>query len=296
MRVWLSVSPLPLDGLSEFAVQAEGLGIFGIAIADHTSIPVELSSRHPEQRREVPVLSKDMVFPNPLVVASYLGSVAMQLRFTTHVLVTPTRHPILLAREVATTAALLGGRLDIGVGLGWVREEYEALGLRYAERGSRLDEMVPLLRRLWTGEPVEHRGQHFSFDALSVRPSPGRPIEILVGGQSEAALRRARKLGDGWVGGMCDMQTLRRAVHRLAVEDGKVRTGAEKGCREGFVVRTAISGQVTQEVVHEIDQLGVRDFIVMPWQLSPEATTVSALSAALPGFLQRTGLGRHAAA
>jgi probable F420-dependent oxidoreductase len=287
VKVWLSVSPLPLDGLAQLALRAEEVGVFGLAVGEHTSVPADVGSQHHGSHApEVPQLDPQMEFPNPFVLASYLGSIAKRLHFSTHILVAPTRHPLLLAKEVATTAALLGGRLDLGVGLGYLREEYEAVGIPFPERAGRLDEMLPLLRALWTGEVVKHEGKYFSLDSVSIRPLPPARIAILVGGESSAALQRAVQFGDGWVGGICRLEVLENVAPRLAAARAH-RDSGTGDFRENFVIRTAVRGRIDRQLVRQLDQVGVEELVVMPWQVTPGPLTATAVMQALPGFVER---------
>lgn len=286
MDLWLVLPFLPTGRLRELAVLAEELGLAGVAVGDHVCVPADVSSIYPYSGKtaELPVGTE---FPDPLVLAASLGGATTRLRFMTYVLLVPLRHPVLLAKEIATTAVLTDGRLDLGVGVGWLREEFDALDVPFERRGSRMDESLPLLRALWSGEPVEHRGTHFSWDALAVHPVPPAPVQVFVGGYSEAALRRAARLGDGWVAVNPDVDQLHELLGRL--DDLRREAGRAD---EPFEIRTGLKGRVTPERLQGLQKLGVAAFFASPWQLDDSRTwiydvTVERVADALPGFVER---------
>jgi alkanesulfonate monooxygenase SsuD/methylene tetrahydromethanopterin reductase-like flavin-dependent oxidoreductase (luciferase family) len=122
-----------------------------------------------------------------------------------------------VAKVVSTVSVLSGGRVSLGAGLGWLREEYEQLGREFRTRGKRLDEMIEVLRKVWAGGMVEHHGAYYDFDPLQLSPSPRLAIPIYVGGASEPALRRAATRADGWLGSGNTPEELETILSRLAV-------------------------------------------------------------------------------
>jgi probable F420-dependent oxidoreductase len=138
-------------------------------------------------------------FHDPLTAFAYLAGVTRRIGFATGVLVLPQRQTALVARQAADVDLLSGGRLRLGVGVGWNPVEYEALGQPFARRGARLDEQIPLLRRLWTGEPLDFTGAFDRIDRAALNPAPRQAIPIWCGGGSEAAFGRAARLADGFV-------------------------------------------------------------------------------------------------
>jgi probable F420-dependent oxidoreductase len=266
MRPWLSIPFLPTARLAEVARAAEASGVTGLALSDHLCVPPTIDSDYPyaaDGRAELPL---DSEFPDPLVLAAALGVATTRLRLMTSVLVAPVRPPLLLAKEVATAAALTGGRVDLGVGVGWMKEEFDAIGVPFAERGSRLDETLGILRRLWTGELVSHEGRHFQFEALAMNPVPPVPVCILVGGHSEPALRRAARFGDGWVGSNPSVEELKLIVSRLH----EVLRSADR--TDEFEIRTGFRGRLTPERLRTLRHLGVTDLLLSPWQIEPSAS------------------------
>lgn len=161
--------------------------------------------------------------PDPLVAMAFAAGRTTRLKFGTSVMVLPGRNPMLLAKELATLDRLSSGRLLPAFGLGQVDPaEQQAFGIAREERAARFDEMLPLLRRFWTEDSVDHDGRFFSYDAARVRPIPvQRPIEIWFGGRAPSELRRAGRLGDGWLPSFCtpdDVATGRAEIERVAAE------------------------------------------------------------------------------
>lgn len=161
--------------------------------------------------------------PDPLVAMSYAAARTERLKFGTSVMVLPGRNPMLLAEELATLDRLSGGRLLPAFGLGQVDPaEQQAFGVERSERARRFDEMLPLLRRFWTEDAVDHDGEFFHFEAAQVRPKPvQRPIEIWFGGRAPSELRRIGRLGEGWLPSFCtvdDVAAGRAEIERVAAE------------------------------------------------------------------------------
>ncbi|MBN9109400.1 MAG: TIGR03619 family F420-dependent LLM class oxidoreductase [Pseudonocardia sp.] len=270
MKVWLSLPFLQPAGLRELTVAAEECGVSGLALSDHPCVPMDFSSPYPYGRGKPAVLPPETQLPDPLIVAAALTAATSRVRLMTAVLIAPLRHPVMLAKEVATVSALGAGRFDLGVGVGWLREEFEALGRKdFSRRGAVLDEMLDLLPHLWTGHPVAHAGQHFSFDAIAVNPTPAAPVPLFVGGTSDAALRRCAKHADGWVG-------VNHTAEELAAILGRLREEREKAgtADRPFEVRTGLRGRVTTERVRALRDLGVDAFLLAPWQVGPRRESV----------------------
>jgi alkanesulfonate monooxygenase SsuD/methylene tetrahydromethanopterin reductase-like flavin-dependent oxidoreductase (luciferase family) len=215
------------------------------------------------------------------VAIAALAGATTSVRFMTAVLIAPLRHPVFLAKEAATASAMSGGRLDLGVGVGWLREEFEAVGLStFDDRGRVTDEMLPLLRRLWTGGPVAHAGPSFEFEELTVNPKAD--VAIFVGGHSAPALRRAAGLGDGWVGVNPGVEELASIVATLRAATGD----------RPFEIRSGIKGTLTAERVGAVRAMGVDSLLLAPWQIGERRESVfdqplDALIEALPATVER---------
>jgi probable F420-dependent oxidoreductase len=177
----------------EFAVAAlqavEAMGFESVWVGEHAAIPVAPTTRFPGGS-DFPY-SRDVAIPSPLPWIAHAAAVTATVRLGTQVLVLPHYNPVLLAKEAATVDRLAGGRLLLGVGLGWWPEEAEAVGYPFGQRSARAEEAIAILRAVWTGE---------SFRGVKVLPKPVQSggVPILVGGTSRAAAQRAGRLGDGW--------------------------------------------------------------------------------------------------
>ena len=200
MKFWQVVSFSEPEQLIEIARAAEEAGFAGVLLSDHLFFPGKLESRYPYSADGKPMFDGAMPFPEPFVAIAAMAAATARLRFGTMVYILPLRHPLEVAKAVGTAAVLSGGRVLLGTGAGWIREEYAALGVDFASRGRRYDEMIEVLRKAWSGRMVEHRGAHFDLGSFQMSPAPATPVPIAIGGTSDVALRRAARLGDGWIG------------------------------------------------------------------------------------------------
>ena len=211
----------------EFARAAEEAGYDALSVADHVVMPREYISLHPDQPggRLPAHYSPERNLLEPLTLLAFAASVTERIRLGTAVLVLPMRNPVLHAKVIASIDQLAGGgRLYLGAGIGWCREEFEVLSTSFARRGARIEEQIALMRALWGGEPVDHHGEFYEVDGWTSRPAPEQPIPIWLGGASEASFRRAGRLGDGWFAGIYRLPTFRedvQAVKRAAEEAGR---------------------------------------------------------------------------
>jgi probable F420-dependent oxidoreductase len=208
--------------LFRFATAAEELGYEHVLMYDHVVGAVHGVERTPPQP-ERSYDEKD-TFYDPLIAFAYLAAVTRRIELVTGILILPQRQTVLVARQAADVDLLSGGRLRLGVGIGYNPVEYHALGERWTSRGRRLDEQIPYLRLLWSGEPVTFTGEFDQIDRAAVYPPPARPIPIWLGGSSEAAFRRAAKLGDGFIFGYGMRHEAVRAwrrVQELLDEEGR---------------------------------------------------------------------------
>lgn len=194
---------------------AEDAGFSFLTISDHVAVTEDVFVEY-----QTP-------FYDPLIALAYLAASTERVRLGTSVLVLPYRHPLLTARSAANIDRLSGGRLFLGIGVGWAREEFEALGVGFAARGRRSDEYLDVMRRCWAEEKVSHDGEFCSFKDVHTGPLPVRPggIPIWVGGESEVAIRRTVWRGDVWhplrpVAGWLEREGL-PALTRAAAEHGR---------------------------------------------------------------------------
>ncbi|HYV60080.1 MAG TPA: TIGR03619 family F420-dependent LLM class oxidoreductase, partial [Acidimicrobiia bacterium] len=195
------------------------------------------------------------------------------------------RHPFTSARSVQTLDLLSGGRVEFGIGASWLEEEWRAVGLDFASRGRRVDEALAVCKRLWTESEVAHDGEFFRFDAVAFEPKPVQQPwpPILIGGESQPALRRAARSGDGWIGMGHTFESAATQIERLQ----ELRREHD---RDTASFQICLGGPVTSAGdVRRWEELGVTRLIVSPWRRSPDAVDGMRRFADLVGLEPRTG-------
>ena len=199
------------DGVVRMARAIEQIGYDHIDMFDHVVMGFPIDGRPPgPYNPSMPILEA-------LMTLSHIAAVTARVTLGTEVLVLPQRQPTLVAKQVSTLDTLSGGRVRLGVGVGWQESEYDALGEDFHTRGARMDEAIRMLRAYWTDPRVDFDGKHYHLTAMAMEPKPpqGR-IPIWVGGNSEAALRRVGQLGDGWLASRISEATdARRAIDAI---------------------------------------------------------------------------------
>ncbi len=185
----------------ELAQAAEAAGFDSIWTVEHVVVPHGYQSRYPySPTGRMGSGLEDYPIPDPLIWLAYVASATRAIKLGTAILILPQRNPVVTAKALATLDHLAGGgRVLLGIGVGWLAEEFATLGVPFEDRGPRTDEYVAAMRALWSQECASFRGRFVSFDQVFCRPlPPGRRIPIIVGGDTPAAARRAGRLGDGY--------------------------------------------------------------------------------------------------
>ncbi|MCU1603387.1 MAG: Luciferase-like monooxygenase [Frankiales bacterium] len=247
------------DWMSAWARHVEACGFESVVVVEHTVVMRDYTSTYPYDPSGRMGLSPDMDVPDPLDLLAFLAARTSTLGLATGVLVLPNHHPVPLAKRVATVDALSGGRVRLCVGMGWMQEELEACGAPFHERGRRGDEQLQVLRKLWTGEPVDHEGEFFSFRGAACRPAR-RQVPIHIGGHSAAAARRAGRYGDGLQPLGISGEGLREAVdvmHRAAEDAGRDPSLLQLSL--GHLV-----GRVDSEKAGKLEALGATRVVLDP--------------------------------
>jgi probable F420-dependent oxidoreductase len=248
---------------------AEEAGYHSMVIPDSICYPRHADSVYPYSPDGTREFLEGKPFVEPFSLIPFLGAVTSRIRFTTFVVKMPIRNPVLLAKQATSTAVLTGNRLVLGVGTSPWREDYDVLGVDWASRGRRMDESIAILRGLAGGGYFEHHGRCFDLPPVQIAPVPTEPIPVLIGGHSDAALRRAARLGDGWMHGGGDPADLPRLLGRLA----DFRREAERAARP-FEVHVISADAYTAGGVGRLEEQGVTDVIIgfrWPYTVGPDA-------------------------
>ncbi len=180
---------------------AEDLGFSSVWLFDHIVTPVGIQTAYPYSAEGKYGLKPEDPYYEAVTVMAYLAAATSRVTIGANVLVPTLRHPLLLAKQLASVDRLSGGRVVVGVGAGWLREEFDALQVPFERRGTRLEEHIQVMRNLWENTVAAHDGPSYPHAALGLSPTPhaeGGRIPIIIGGHSDRALRRVARIGDGW--------------------------------------------------------------------------------------------------
>ena len=213
------------DAAASFARAAEEAGFESIWTVEHVVVPSDYGSAYPYSPSGKMPGADDMPIPDPLIWLAYVAAATSRINLATGILIVPQRNPVVLAKELATLDHLSAGRMLLGIGVGWLEEEFDAIGVPFAERGKRTDEYVAAMRALWTEDKASYHGDFVNFDDCIMRPRPTNgSIPVHVGGHTDIAARRAGRLGDGYFPGKGSHEELARVfdiVRTTAREHGR---------------------------------------------------------------------------
>jgi len=207
------------DHLLALAPVAESAGFDSVAVPESVFFPAEVSADYPYSPDGKRFWPAETPFTDPLVAIAAMAAVTSRLAFVTNVVKAPLRHPLLLAKQVSSLAAMFEGRLRLGLGSSWIPEEFAWTGTDMRTRGKRLDEIIDVVSLVCGGGGprfVEYHGDHYDFGPLMVAPAPTTGVPLLVGGHSAPALRRAARVGDGWISVQSTTDELRPVLAELA--------------------------------------------------------------------------------
>jgi probable F420-dependent oxidoreductase len=250
---WLNLGFLPFEQLVPLAQAAERAGLTGVSLPDHLVFPEQRDSAYPYSADGSVTWPGEAPWPDPWVAIAAMAQATTHLQLGTGVQILPLREPLALAKAISTAWHLCGERVWCGFGAGWLKEEFDAAGIDFKQRGPRMNEMLKILPRLWSGEPTEFRGAHFEFDALRMSPAaPGIPI--LIGGNTRAAMWRALR-HDGWIGAYTTLEEARTMLAGL-------RALREEGGRVDRDFRVWLTGaRPDAAATEELSSLGVDAFV-----------------------------------
>lgn len=249
-------------GASVMAEAAEQSGFESVWTVEHVVVPRDYSSAYPYSRDGKMPGGGEFDIPDPLIWLSWLAARTTTLKLATGILILPQRNPVVLAKEVATLDALSGGRMLLGIGIGWLEEEFDILGVPFADRARRTEEYVEAMRALWSQDLPTFSGETVSFTDAFCRPRPvDGSVPVIVGGHSPAAARRAGRIGDGFFPAKGDLPALL----------GEMRTAAEQAGRDPDAIEVTYSGaavigggEAGLDEVGRLADMGVSRLLVPP--------------------------------
>lgn len=264
MKVGLAfASSIAIDGdrALQLCRAAEAAGFESVWGGEHVILPDVIESRYPYTADGKIPAEPDTPIPDPLIWLAFAAAAAPTLRLGTCILIVPQRNPLILAKELATLDRLSNGRVELGLGVGWLKEEFDALGVPWERRGARNDEYIAAMRALWAGPHAEFHGEFVDFPKVTCSPRPvNGSIPILVGGDTDVAINRAARLADGYFPGEGDPQRLGALIERL-------HAAAERAGRDPAEIRvTANFGAQLADPVAGVEQLAALgvDRIMVP--------------------------------
>ena len=244
------------DTALEICQIAEKVGFESVWGGEHVIFPSSIESKYPYTSDGKVPATKDTMIHDPLIWLAYVAAIAPTLRLGTCILILPQRNPLIAAKEIASLDRISGGRLDLGIGVGWLREEFDALGVPFEARGARTDEYLAALRVLWSESEAEFHGEFVDFDPVYCQPKPAQqPIPILVGGHSNRAAQRAGELGDVFFPAERPVETL-ISLHSLAKEF------AEKAGRDPAKIELWTSSNGDSSHLDQLVEAGVSQVMV----------------------------------
>lgn len=299
MKYWIPLFFEPIEQLQELAVAVEECGFDGVALMDHLTLPVGYEALHTMESGQdfYRNLGERGYFYDALVTVPALAAVTTTLRFTTWVYVLGMRHPVPVAKQVATAAILSGYRFAFGVGVGWLKEEIEACGFDYHTRGRRVDEMLTIMNDFWDDGYCEFHGEFFDIPPTTMFPVPEQRIPVWVGGDVDASVRRA-VANDGYL----PMWSYEDSLGRI----GKALEGARGRSSDApeFEVMAAAPRRPFQDVdpatIEEMAERGVTSLFLAGWPMDATAEspvnsgTVAEKRAHLERLAEQLGLAARA--
>jgi len=244
---------------------ADQTGFESLWVVEHVVIPKNYQSPYPYNPSGKIPGPDEVPINDPIVALGFAAAVSKRIKLATGIIILPQRHPLYVAKEFASLDVLSGGRMILGVGSGWLKEEFDALGIDFATRGKRTDEAIEAIRALWRENPTNYHGYHFNFGPVASFPKPVQPggIPIHIGGHSPAAVRRAAKYGSGFFPAIGEPE-------KLAELFAMLRKECERSGRRTADIELSCLGKARPETVKTYADLGVSRVITTPPALDRE--------------------------
>ena len=257
-----AVDPEAAVSLAQIAEEA---GFESLWTVEHVVVPAGYESQYPYSKSGKMPGGEESPIPDPLIWLTWVAAATQRIRLATGVMILPQRNPVVLAKELATLDLLSRGRVTFGVGIGWLREEFDAIGVPFEERAARTEETIAALRVLWTEAEPTFSGRFTSFEKAKLYPKPaqaGGP-PIVIGGHSVAAARRAGRLGDGFFPARGDLSTLGDLLDEM-------RAAAKDAGRDADAIEVTTGGAIDLDGVKRYAEAGVHRLVVPPFGQSAE--------------------------
>lgn len=261
------------ENMVRMAEKAEQVGLESMWTFEHVIVPMDYQSRYPYHESGKFPAAPDTTFIDPLIALSHLAAVSKTLRLGTGINIVPQTNPLLLAKQAASLDHLSGGRLMLGVGVGWLAEEYAAMGTPFERRGARMDDILTAMKKVWSGDVVEHRSEFLDWSGFKSYPLPVQKprIPLIIGGTTPAAIRRVVAHGDGWI-------TV-GSPEELAAPSGLLREQAAAAGREMAsieITSTWIYVKEGPDSLKKYEDLGATR-LVIPWQALGDKDPIAGL-------------------
>jgi probable F420-dependent oxidoreductase len=245
------------DAATALASIAEQNGFESLWTVEHVVVPSGYRSTYPYDPSGRMPGPEESPIPDPLIWLTWVAAASGTLRLGTGILILPERNPVVLAKEVATLDVLSGGRVTLGVGVGWLEEEFTAIGVPFAARGARTDDYIGALRALWRDDESSYHGRFVDFERVKSYPKPAQPggVPIAIGGHTDAAARRAGRLGDEFFPGVAGFDRLRDLIEIM-------RASAAEAGRDPAAIGITAAGANDADDVRRFAELGVTRVVI----------------------------------
>jgi len=259
MKFWQGLMFQPTEELVAIARCAEDAGFTGVMLSDHLVTYQTQTETYPHREDGQVFWGEQTHWPDPWIAISAMAQATSRLQFTTAVYIMTLRDPFTIAKMLSTLAVMSGNRVALGAGIGWQKAEFDLVGQEFQNRGARANEALQVIQKLTTGANVSHHGRFFDFPSLCMTPAPSQALPIYIGGESDAALRRAAR-HDGWIGTRYDSAQLVEIVGRLQ------RARREEGTDgSSFEIIVGTAEDADRDLFMRLEDLGVTAIMTSSW-------------------------------
>jgi probable F420-dependent oxidoreductase len=281
VQFWQSLARTSPDQLLPLAKLAEELGFAGLTMADHLVRPLAISSSYPYAVGGRMAMDESTPYLDPWLLSTSLARATQKIRFMPYVYIPALRDPFSVAKTISSAALLTNHRVLVGIGVGWMEEEFTLVEREFRHRGRRTDELMRVVQKLFSGEMVEHHGEFYDFEPVQMAPALPHPPPILVGGHSPVALRRAAA-ADGWLGVNYDADAVLPILGSL--RELRREQGRES---EPFDAAIALNAPMEVDEVRRLEDAGVTMLVNPPLLKAGEMTSLDEKRVALESLAER---------